>query len=112
MMSADPYAVLGLNDNASKSDIRLAFRRLAKKYHPDVNHGDKAAEDHFKRLTAAYDELTGKTPGSQELAPPPRYDYQYLSELEERVRAQRSRTKKPGGVMGNISSFLKTRFKA
>jgi len=111
MMSADPYAVLGLNDNASKSDIRRAFRKLAKKYHPDVNQGDKAAEDHFKKLTAAYDELTGKTPGNPELAPPPRYDYQYLSELEERVRARRTKGKRPNGVLRNISSFLRTKFR-
>jgi len=110
-MSADPYAVLGLNDNASKSEIRRAFRRLAKKYHPDVNHGDKAAEDHFKRLTAAYDELTGKTPGQQELAPPPRYDFQYLNELEERVRARRPRNRKSWGLIANISAFLKSRFR-
>jgi hypothetical protein len=111
-MSADPYAVLGLNDNASKSDIRRAFRKLAKKYHPDVNHGDKAAEDHFKKLTAAYDELTGKTPGQPELAPPPKYDYQYLAELEERVRSRRTTPKKPESVLGTISSFLKSRFRA
>ncbi len=51
----DPYRVLGVANTASENDIRKAFRTLAKKHHPDVNQGNKAAEDKFKKITQAYD---------------------------------------------------------
>ena len=51
----DPYAILGVAKSASADDIRKAYRKLAKKYHPDLNPGDKAAEAKFKDLSAAYD---------------------------------------------------------
>ena len=57
-MSEDPYALLGVAKTASADDIRNAYRKLAKKLHPDLNPGDKSAEDKFKRVTAAYDLLS------------------------------------------------------
>jgi molecular chaperone DnaJ len=48
------YEVLGVGRDASSSEIRKAYRRLARKYHPDVNPGDRSAEDHFKRIQEAY----------------------------------------------------------
>ncbi len=53
----DPYEVLGVARNASASDIQKAYRTLAKKLHPDLNPGDKSAEEKFKEVTAAYDLL-------------------------------------------------------
>jgi DnaJ-class molecular chaperone len=53
----DPYSVLGVAKTASDDDIRKAFRKLAKKHHPDLNPGDKAAGEKFKKITAAYDIL-------------------------------------------------------
>lgn len=57
-MSWDPYAALGLGRTATADDIRRAYRKLAKELHPDVRPGDKAAEDRFKRATAAFNLLS------------------------------------------------------
>lgn len=57
-MAADPYSTLGLTRGASPDDIRTAYRKLAKKYHPDLNPGDKAAEARFKTISSANDLLS------------------------------------------------------
>ena len=54
----DYYEVLGVPRRASLKDIRSAFRKLARKYHPDLNPGDKAAEEKFKQIQEAYDVLS------------------------------------------------------
>ncbi len=54
----DYYEILGVKKSASVDDIRKAFRKLARKYHPDVNPGDKAAEEKFKTLSEANDVLS------------------------------------------------------
>ena len=54
----DPYSVLGVPRTASEDDIRKAFRKLAKKHHPDLNPGDKAAEAKFKEIAQANDLLS------------------------------------------------------
>jgi molecular chaperone DnaJ len=51
----DYYRVLGVSDTASQKDIRSAFRKLSRQYHPDANPDDKAAEERFKEVSAAYD---------------------------------------------------------
>src|SRR6476646_4218217 len=56
-MADDLYSVLGVARTAKAEDIAKAYRKLAKKLHPDLNPGDKAAEDKFKQVTAAYDIL-------------------------------------------------------
>jgi DnaJ-class molecular chaperone len=61
MASADPYDVLGLARDASHEDIQKAYRRLAKKFHPDLNPGDKEAQRKFQDLSAAYDILGDET---------------------------------------------------
>jgi DnaJ-class molecular chaperone len=57
MMRQDPYEILGVKRDASQKDIQGAFRKLAKKYHPDLNHGNKQAEDLFKEASAAHEIL-------------------------------------------------------
>jgi molecular chaperone DnaJ len=60
----DLYAVLGLAPGASIADIKRAYRRLARRYHPGINPGDRAAEALFHRITEAYETLTD--PGRRE----------------------------------------------
>src|SRR2546425_13265500 len=54
----DYYGLLGVKKNASAEEIRKAFRKLARKYHPDVNPGDKSAEEKFKSISEANDVLS------------------------------------------------------
>src|ERR1700739_1072615 len=54
----DYYAILGIKKTATTDDIRKAFRKLARKHHPDVNPGDKKAEEKFKEISEANDVLS------------------------------------------------------
>ena len=54
MAKRDYYEVLGINKSASADQIKSAYRKLAVKYHPDKNQGDKSAEDKFKEASEAY----------------------------------------------------------
>src|ERR1044072_4948969 len=58
MAKEDFYKVLGVKKDAKPDEIKKAYRRLARKYHPDVNPGDKAAEDRFKQMSEAFDVLS------------------------------------------------------
>jgi DnaJ-class molecular chaperone len=56
-VAEDPYSVLGVKRDASQDEIRKAYRQLAKKLHPDLNPGDRRAEEKFKEVSGAYDIL-------------------------------------------------------
>jgi len=58
MAGKDYYNILGVSRTASEKEIKAAYRRLARQHHPDVNPGDKAAEDKFKDINAAYEVLS------------------------------------------------------
>ncbi|HSL91753.1 MAG TPA: DnaJ domain-containing protein, partial [Candidatus Limnocylindrales bacterium] len=56
----DYYSILGVPENAKEEEIKKAFRRLAKKHHPDVNPGDKSAEARFKEINEANEVLSDR----------------------------------------------------
>ncbi len=58
MAQRDLYEILGVPRTSSADELKKAYRRLAKKYHPDVNPGNKAAEERFKEITAAFEVLS------------------------------------------------------
>lgn len=61
-MTEDPYKVLGVSPDASDEEIKKAYRRLAKQYHPDRNPGDKEAAKKMQQINDAYDQI--KNPGN------------------------------------------------
>ena len=74
-MNMDLYIVLGVAQEASESEIKRAYRRLARRYHPDINPGDRAAEARFRQILEAYETLIDPARRS-------RYDAGHASEPE------------------------------
>lgn len=62
MTETDPYKVLGVPSNSSKEEVTKAYRKLAKKYHPDLNPGDDTAAKKMSEVNAAYDSIMNGTP--------------------------------------------------
>ncbi|MCL2312298.1 MAG: molecular chaperone DnaJ [Firmicutes bacterium] len=60
MPKKDLYSLLGVSRDASEDEIKKAYRKLAKKYHPDLNKGDKTAEEKFKKINEAYEVLSDR----------------------------------------------------
>jgi DnaJ-class molecular chaperone len=86
----DPYIALGVSKGAADDVIRTAYRKLARKFHPDVNPNDKAAEERFKEVSSAYDVLSD--PKKRAL-----YDEFGSIGLREGFDAQRARAYARGG---------------
>ena len=84
MADKDYYNTLGVNRDASERELKQAYRRLARKYHPDVNPGDKSAEAKFKEINEAYEVLSDKEKRQK-------YDqfgdqWQYAGQFKQRER--------------------------
>jgi DnaJ-class molecular chaperone len=95
MAKSDYYAILGVKRGATDKEIRQAYRRLARKYHPDVNAGDKAAGEKFKEINAAYEVLSDAEKRRK-------YDlygdqWQYADQFEEARRQGGQRWSRSGG---------------
>lgn len=60
---SNPYEVLGLSSNATDDEVTQAYRKLAKKYHPDLNPGDKNAEEKMRQINAAYEQIRQQKTG-------------------------------------------------
>ena len=63
-MTQDPYEVLGVPHGAPEEEVTKAYRKLAKKYHPDLNPGDEAAAQKMSEINAAYNQIKNGTAGS------------------------------------------------
>jgi len=57
IIMSDPYKILGVTPDSTEEEVTQAYRKLAKKYHPDLNPGDKAAEDKMRQINAAYEQI-------------------------------------------------------
>src|SRR5512145_784126 len=87
----DYYKILGVERSADEKEVKSAYRKLARKYHPDVNPGDKSAEDKFKEVNEAYevlsdpekrkryDQLGPNWKAGEEFRPPPGWERQYAA---------------------------------
>ncbi len=85
-MATDYYSVLGVSRSASEKDIRDAFRKLARQYHPDVNPGNAEAEERFKQVSAAHEVLSD----SETRAAYDKYgdNWRNADQIEEQMRRQ------------------------
>ena len=102
-MKKDYYQILGVKRNANDADIKKAYRRLAMKYHPDRNPGDKAAEQNFKQVKEAYEVLSD--PGK-------RSNYDQFGNPDPRPRMHTHwHTSGPGFTGFDVDDLLKEIFK-
>ena len=68
-MIDDPYSVLGLSRDATDEEVKQAYRRLAKKYHPDLNPGDQEAARKMQQVNEAYDQIKNPEKYARQAAP-------------------------------------------
>lgn len=103
MAAKDYYQILGVKRDASEKEVKQAYRRLARKHHPDVNPGDKAAESKFKEVNQAYEVLSDKDKRQK-------YDrfgdqWQYADQFTQQQTQQRYQQAPGGGFRQGGTSF-------
>src|SRR4029450_10169672 len=90
----DYYEILGVKRDAKPEEIKKAYRRLARKYHPDVNPGDKAAEERFKLTSEAHDVLSD---------PKKRAVYDRFGQYSDNLADAAARGATPGSTSGGAA---------
>lgn len=113
MAFIDYYQILGVNKTASPEDIKKAFRKLARKYHPDLNPNDKVAEQKFKEINEANEVLSD--PENRKKYDKYGKDWKHAEEFEkaqQQQRSQRSRQSQSSGAYteGDYSDFFESMF--
>jgi DnaJ-class molecular chaperone len=96
----DYYKVLGVTRGASAEDIKKAYRKLARKYHPDVNPGDKSAEARFKEINEAYEVLSDSEKRNMYDTLGPNWQDQFGVNVGARARARQYQTRTGGPTAG------------
>lgn len=97
-MDKDLYEILGIKKDATEAEIRKAYLKLAKKFHPDVNPGDKAAEQKFKEVNLAYEVLKDEKKRAQ-------YDQMRAMGTNPFARARAGAGAGAGGFAGGAEGF-------
>src|SRR5258708_3016360 len=108
----DYYKVLGVSKGASADDIKKAFRKLARKYHPDVNPGDKKAEEKFKEINEAYEVLSDPDKRKKYDTLGPNWQEQFGPQFNRRSYAGSTSRPSPMDFEGNsgFSGFFEVLF--
>src|SRR5262245_26504765 len=116
----DYYEILGVPRTSSEADIKKAYRKLARKYHPDFNPNNKQAEDKFKQIQEAYevlndqdkrkkyDQLGANWKSGAEFTPPPNWEHIDFEQMFGRSAGGRTRQQTPPS--GGFSDFFETLF--
>ena len=106
----DYYKMLGVTKNASVDDIKKAFRKLARRYHPDVNPGDKKAEEKFKEINEAYEVLSDPDKRRKYDTLGPNWQEQFGFRQGRHQRASGFPGSAPNFDTSNFSEFFETLF--
>lgn len=107
MKYKDYYEILGVSKNADEKEIKSAYRKLAKKYHPDLHQGDEAAAEKFKEVSEAYEVLSDKDKRKKYDTFGSNYDFSSGYDFDP---SQYGYTYTTGGSGADFSDFFETIF--
>lgn len=107
MKYKDYYEILGVSKNADEKEIKSAYRKLAKKYHPDLHQGDDAAAEKFKEISEAYEVLSDKSKRKKYDTFGSNYDFSSGYDFDP---SQYGYTYTTGGSGADFSDFFETIF--